>query len=288
MPIISFQKVSFKYRGQEARALSDLSFNVHKGEFLAVLGGDGAGKSTLCKTLNGLVPHQVHGDFSGEVLLNGKSTRSLQISELVSQVGLSMQDPEVQLFTDSVDEEVAFAPENLALPWGEIDIRVKRALRLTGLSSLGEKSPSALSGGQKQRLAIAAVISMMPQLLVLDEPLSMLDPRGRSELLTVLDSLRKEHGTTVVLTSHSAEEIADHCDRLLLLERGSLIAIGAPAEVLTSSKRLLDAGIEPPQLLELSERLIADGTLSRGPTFFDEEGGTNRILAEPPVRRGVA
>jgi len=288
MPAVSLQKVSFKYRGQGAPALSEVSFEVERGEFLAVLGGEGAGKSTLCKTLNGLVPHQVRGDFSGEVLLDGKSTRSMQTSQLVSQVGLAMQDPETQLFTDSVDEEVAFAPENLALPWEEIDERVKRALRLTGLSSLSDKAPSALSGGQKQRLAIAAVISMMPPLLVLDEPLSMLDPRGRSELLSVLDSLRKEHGTTVVLTSHSAEEVADHCDRMLLLERGSVMCIGAPAEVLTSSKRLLDAGIEPPQLLALSESLIAEGALPRGQTFFDEEGGAKRILAAMPIRRGKA
>ena len=286
MPIVSLQNVSFKYRGQEARALSDISFDIEKGEFLAVLGGDGAGKSTLCKTLNGLVPHQVRGDFSGDVLLNGSSTRILHTSQLVSQVGLAMQDPEVQLFTDSVDEEVAFAPENLALPWGEIDERVKRALRLTGLSSLANKSPSALSGGQKQRLAIAAVISMMPPLLVLDEPLSMLDPRGRTELLAVLDSLRKEHGTTVILTSHSAEEISDHCDRMLLLERGKSIAIGRPSEVLTSSKRLLDADIEPPQLLALSEKLIAEGLLSKGQAFFDEESGAKRILAALPIRRG--
>lgn len=286
MPIISLQNVSFKYRGQEDPALSNLSFEIQAGEFLAVLGGDGAGKSTLCKVLNGLIPHQIRGDLSGEVLLNGKNTSALQISQLVSQVGLAMQDPEVQLFTDSVDEEVAFAPENLALSWDEIDVRVKRALRLTGLSSLGEKSPSALSGGQKQRLAIAAVISMMPPLLVLDEPLSMLDPRGRSELLSVLDSLRKEHGTTVVLTSHSAEEVADHCDRILLLDCGGSLAIGAPADVLTSSKRMLDAGIEPPQLLELSEKLIADRELPRGDTFFDEAEGMKRILASLPSRRG--
>jgi energy-coupling factor transporter ATP-binding protein EcfA2 len=284
MQTISLDKVSFRYRGQEAPALDSVALDVRKGELLAVLGGDGAGKSTFCKLLNGLIPHHVKGELLGEVLMDGRSTREMQISQLTSMVGLASQDPEVQLFTDSVDEEVAFAPENLGLQWDEIDERVRRALRLTGLSQLGEKSPSALSGGQKQRLAIAAVISLMPEVLVLDEPLSMLDPRGRSELLDVLDSLRREHGTTVVLTSHSAEEVAEHCDRIALLSRGRLIGVGAPSEVLTSSEKLLDAGIEPPQLLELSERLVAEGALQDGQTFIDEESGAKRMLVSLPTR----
>jgi len=279
MPTISINRASFRYRGQEGRALSEVSFDVQRGEFLALLGGDGAGKSTLCKALNGLIPHHIKGEFSGDVLLEGRNTRDLPVMEIVAKVGLALQDPETQLFTDSVEEEVAFAPENLGLPWAEIDYRVKRALESTGMSALAEKSPSALSGGQKQRLAIASAISMMPSILVLDEPLSMLDPRGRAGLLSLLDSLRKERGITVILTSNTAEEIAAHCDRIALLSQGKLISIGRPEEMLTSSKRLTDLSIEPPQLLELSHMLVDEKIIRSEQIFFDEKTGANRILS---------
>jgi len=279
MPILSLSKVSFRYPEQKRSALTEVSLDIQKGEFLAILGGDGSGKSTLCKTLNGLIPHHVKGVFSGDVLLEGRSTRSTPVTEIATQVALSLQDPEMQLFTDSVEEEAAFAPENLALPWAEIDARVKRALHVTGLSSLREKSPSALSGGQKQRLAIASVVSMLPSVLVLDEPLSMLDPRGRQELLVMLDSLRRERQITVIISSNTAEEIASHCDRIALLDRGRLLGVGSPAEMLTSSERLLEIGVEPPQLLELSERLVASGFLREDQKFIGEERGAEQLLS---------
>ena len=277
MPMMSVEELSYRYNGGKGNALTGISLGIEKGEFLAVLGGDGSGKSTFCKALNGLIPHHVRGVLSGQVLLEGRSLRHMPISEITRAVGLALQDPEVQLFTDSVEEEVAFAPENLALPWSEIDARVKRALGATGLSTMGEKSPSALSGGQKQRLAIASVLSLFPSVLVLDEPLSMLDPWGRRELLDVLDSLRKEFQITVVMTSNTAEEIALRCDRIALLERGRLVSIGPPAEVLTSSEALIGFGVEPPQLLELSERLAASGILKKGQKFVDEARGAEML-----------
>lgn len=280
MPLLSLVDISYRYAGQKANALTGVSLDVQRGEFLAILGGDGAGKSTLCKTMNGLIPHHVRGVLSGEVLLDGVSLRGMQPADIAPRVGLALQDPEMQLFTDSVEEEAAFAPENLALPWAEIDARVKRALLATGMLGVRDKSPSALSGGQKQRLATASVISMLPSVLVLDEPLSMLDPWGRRDLLVMLDSLRKELQITVVITSHTAEEIAPHCDRIALLDRGRLAGIGSPAAVLTSSEKLLDIGVEPPQMLELSEKLATAGLLRGGQRFIDESHGAELLSAK--------
>jgi len=286
MSVLSIVGMSFRYRGQSAATLQDISLDIERGEIITILGGDGAGKSTLCKTLNGIVPDQEKGEFSGAVLLDGRNIKNLPRSEVVSRIGLAIQDPEAQLFTDSVEEEVAFAPENLGLPWSEIDSRVRRALSVTGLASLPTKSPSALSGGQKQRLAIASVISLLPSVLVLDEPLSMLDPRGRAELLAMLDSLKQERSMTVILTSNSAEEIAVKCDRIALLDRGRLVGVGRPEEILTSPDRLESIGVEPPQLLELSALLSSEKLLNREQAFFDEETGAGRILSAIGGRGG--
>lgn len=242
-----------------------------------MLGGDGSGKSTLCKTLNGLIPHETKGEFSGEALLRGRSMEAMHAREIVRSVGLSLQDPDVQLFTDSVEEEVAFGPENLGVPVNEIDERVSRALEMTGLSLLKDKSPSALSGGQKQRLAIAAVLSMSPEVIVLDEPLSMLDPKGRAEFLIVLDALRKETGMAVVMTSQEAEEVLPHCDRVAILSKGALVGVGTPAETMRSSQSLESLGIEPPQLLALSESLSRAG-LNPGESLFYDECGAMAVL----------
>lgn len=287
MSVISLDRVSFRYPGQKHDALSDVSLEIRKGEFLLILGGDGSGKSTLCKALNGLIPGEVKGDFAGEVLVNGKSTRSIQRSELVRTIGLALQDPEVQLFTDSVEEEVAFGPENLAMSVAEIDARVGRALEMTGLSALRKKSPSALSGGQKQRLAIAAVLSMSPEVLILDEPMSMLDPRGRVELLAILDTMRKERGMTVVLTSQEPEEVLSHCDRIALLKKGRLIGLGSPSDILGSAEKLASIDVEPPQLLALSDYLIQQRLLDESGRFIDEDGAVRNLSALLRARRAA-
>ena len=284
MPVISIRDVSFKYLGQKGQALNHLSLDIHGGEMLLVLGGDCSGKSTFCKLLNGLIPHEVKGEFSGEVLLNGRSTKSMSTGEIVRDVGLALQDPDVQLFTDSVEEEVAFGPENLGMHVDAIDASVSRSLKMTGISTLRGKSPSALSGGQKQRLAIASVLSMAPKVVVLDEPMSMLDPRGRVEFLQMLGGLRDE-GIAVVLTSPEAEEIIPFCDRIAVLNGGSLIGAGTPAEMLVSSDGLMSLGIEPPQLLTLSESLSREGLLQNSRTFFDEGSALAALSRSPTARR---
>lgn len=285
MPIISLRNVSFRYPGQRNPALSGLSLDINEGESLLVLGGDGSGKSTLCRALNGLIPHETKGELSGEVLVHGKSTRTLRQADIVRSVGLALQDPEVQLFTDSVEEEVAFGPENFGTPVAVIEANVSNALKIAGLSSLREKSPSALSGGQKQRLAIASVLSMTPEVMVLDEPISMLDPRGRAELLQMLDELRRERGMTVIMTSQEVEEVTTHCDRIALLHQGSLVGVGTPSEMLASSERLKSLAVDPPQLLALSESLSGSGISPAGRTFFEEKNGLSILSGLLPPRR---
>ena len=285
MPVISVRDASFKYIGQKGQALNHLSLDIHGGELLLVLGGDCSGKSTFCKLLNGLIPHEVKGEFSGEVLLNGRSTKSMSTGEIVRDVGLALQDPDVQLFTDSVEEEVAFGPENLGMHVDAIDANVSRALKMTGISTLRGKSPAALSGGQKQRLAIASVLSMAPKVVVLDEPMSMLDPRGRVEFLQMLGGLRDEQGIAVVLTSPEAEEVLPFCDRIAVLNGGSLVGVGSPAEMLTSSEGLMSLDIEPPQLLTLSESLSREGLLPNSRTFFDEGSALASLSRSPTARR---
>lgn len=283
MSIISIEDVSFRYPGQESFALKGLSVQIEKGELLGVLGGDNSGKTTFCRLLNGLIPHHIRGELSGDILVKGRSTRELEPADIPQIVGLAQQDPESQLFSISVEEEVAFGPENLRLPVDEIESRISWALEAMGLSDLRTKSPSAISGGEKQRLAIASVISMLPEVLVLDEPIGMLDPKGRRELLSVLSELRKKHDMTVILTEQSMEEIASYCDRIAIFAEGKVIAIDTPEKLLRNSERLISAGIEPSQLLNLSERLIAEGLLPKDAIFFEEEAGEKilRGLLDP-------
>ncbi len=286
MPIISLREVSFKYPGEKLQALVNVSFDIEEGEFLLVLGGDRSGKSTLCRTLNGLIPHETKGEFSGKVILRNTSISSMHVSDVSRRVGLMLQDPEMQLFTDSVEEEVAFGPENLGIAPDEIEQRVAKALDMTGLSSLRNKSPSGLSGGQKQRLAIASILSMMPEVLVLDEPLSMLDPKGRAEFLIMLDILRKQTQMTVVVTSQEAEEVLPHADRVAILDRGVLRAIGPPSKVIASSERLTAIGIEPPQLLALSESLRNERLIAPDRSFFTEDDAASALSRLSRTRRG--
>jgi len=288
MPIVTFEKISFGYEGREENAIHDISLSVEEGEFIALLGRDGAGKSTLCMLLNGLIPNFVKGRLEGEILLGGEKILSPLSEGSKYSVGLALQDPEVQLFSGSVEEEVAFGPENMGLPFSEIDQRVAWAIEVMGLSSLRDKAPYALSGGQKQRLAIASALSIMPDVLVLDEPLGMLDPMGRAELLQILSSLKEDRGMTIILAEKAADEIITYCDRIALLDRGRLVAMDTPEDVLSNPEGLHSAGVTPPQLVLLSERLISEGILAGSKAFYTEERGEKALMELLPREGGRA
>src|SRR4030066_1092784 len=199
MKALELKDVRFKCRGSDNWARDSVSLVVEKGEFITVLGCNGSGKSTICLLANGLVPHAIQGDFEGSVEIFEKPVMGRTVAEIATKVGIVFQEPEGQLFCMSVEEEVAFGPENLAVPREEIKTRVGGGLELVGMKGDNDRSPFSLSGGQKQRVAIAAAPSMRPQMLVLDEPAYALDPVGRVELYKVLMELKQKHGMTVLL-----------------------------------------------------------------------------------------
>jgi len=277
MSIISIRQVSFRYPKQDAPALSNVSLDIFPGELLALIGGDRAGKTTLCHMLNGLIPNLIRGELAGEIIIDGKPSSSYPQGGISRIVGLSLQDPESQLFTATVEEEVAFGPENLSIPPEEIDRRVTWALEVMGIENLRKKSPSALSGGQKQRLAIASVLSMLPKVIVLDEPLGMLDPRGRRDLIEILSRLAKEKGISVVISESRIDEFIEICDRVAIMHNGSLISSGSPSDAIASSDTLKTYGIEPPRLQILSELMISENLISQKQSFLGERRA-NEVL----------
>jgi energy-coupling factor transporter ATP-binding protein EcfA2 len=248
-------KVSFRHSGSGHTALDSVSIEVRRGEFVSVLGANGAGKSTLCLLANGLIPHTVPGELQGSVRVFGEDVRSRSVAQLSSRVGLVFQEPESQLFCMTVEEEVAFGPENLGIPREEIMERVEWALELVGMDGYNDRSPFNLSGGQKQRVAIAAALSMRPDMLVLDEPAYALDPVGRIELYKVLRELKEQHGMTILLAERDAEEASLYSDEIVLLEHGQVVSMGPPFEVLSDTKKLVSLGIAPPQISEVSALL---------------------------------
>jgi energy-coupling factor transporter ATP-binding protein EcfA2 len=261
--VLEVDGVRFAYRGHSALALDGIDLTVSSGELVVILGPSGAGKSTLCLCLNGLIPHVVRGELEGTVRVFGEDTTEHKVSELAGQVGLVFQDFEAQLFSTSVELEVAFGPENLAVPGEEIRTRVDEALRTVGLAGLERREPATLSGGQKQRLAIASVLALKPKVLVMDEPTTDLDPAGKESVFEVARRLRGQ-GATLVIVEHDTEEAAK-ADRVLVLVAGRIIAEGPPEDVLHRSEWLEERGVQPLGAVRLLDHLGGE------PAFTDEE-----------------
>jgi energy-coupling factor transporter ATP-binding protein EcfA2 len=247
-PIAVLDKVSYQYPRSEKPVLKDISLEIHKGEFLGVIGPTGAGKTTLCLALNGIVPQFYGGRFFGRTVLAGFDTVDTPISVLARHVSIVFQDPETQLIATSVENEIAFALENISLPADEILRRIPVVLKAVRLDGYERKAPFELSGGQKQRLAIAAGLAMQPDLLVLDEPTSQLDPVGSEEVFATVRELNKELGVTIVMASHAAEEMAEFADRILLMSDGEIVAVGTPDEIYSQVENLESHYLRPPQV----------------------------------------
>jgi energy-coupling factor transporter ATP-binding protein EcfA2 len=232
-----------------------LSLQIKQGDFVAVMGENGAGKSTFCQMLNGIIPNSFGGRLAGKVLIHGLDTQTAGISELATKVGIVLEDPETQLFTTSVESEVAFGPENLCLPVDEIRERVTWALNVVGLAGYEQRMPTALSGGQKQRLAIAANIAMRPDILVLDEATSQLDPVGVEEVLSVARDLNQKYGITIVMATDASEMIARLMDRVIVLDQGKLVTEGTPRQVFAEMDLFQKFMIRAPQVSQLAAQL---------------------------------
>ncbi|NLG50761.1 MAG: ATP-binding cassette domain-containing protein [Chloroflexi bacterium] len=260
MSVISVEHLSFAYppllpEGQPFPVLRDVVLSLDKGEFLALMGPTGGGKSTLCMALNGLVPQTTGGVFGGRVMVLGHDTRRTPVAELATHVAMVYQDPESQLFNTTVEDEVAFGPENLGVDPREIVERVDWALRLVQMSAHRRRSPAQLSGGEKQRVAIAASLAMLPEVLILDEPTSSLDPVGQHEVFYVIEQLCRARQMSILMVSHDAEHIAEFADRVAVLWQGHIARVDSPLAVFEDEELLEQAGLDAPQVTEVAAGL---------------------------------
>ncbi len=253
MSFISLQNVSFAYDDKN-EILKDISLEINEGEFVAVIGHNGSGKSTMSKLLNGtLIPS------SGKVYVDGLDTADdANVFEIRKNVGMVFQNPDNQIVTTIVEEDVAFGPENLGIPSAEIKERVRDALKTVGLTGYERHSTFNLSGGQKQRLAIAGILAMSSRCIVLDEPTAMLDPLGREEVLSTIHRLNKEQGITVILITHYMNEAADS-DRVIVMNDGKIDRIDSAHSIFSQVDYLKSVGLEVPQAAELLHMLKKQG-----------------------------
>jgi len=249
-PIIVTENLGFTYppNGEKLAfpVFENLSVTIDRGSFTAVIGPNGCGKSTLAKHFNGILLPS-----GGRVLVSGMDTSDENLLlEIRRTVGMVFQNPDNQIVSNVVEEDVAFAPENLGVPTAEIRSRVDDALKTVGMYEYREHAPHLLSGGQKQRIAIAGVLAMQPTCIVLDEPTAMLDPRGREEVIETVSRLNRERGITVVLITHHMSE-AVNADRVIVMHQGGILLDGSPREVFTQVQTLREAGLDVPQTTEL-------------------------------------
>ena len=286
MPILETKNLSYVYSdGTPFRvtAINNVNISIEKGEFVGIIGHTGSGKSTLVQHLNGLLTPS-----SGEVLLDGKNINESKITRRQARfkVGLCFQYPEYQLFESTVYKDISFGPKNMGLSEDEIDNRVKKAADFVGLKpNMLNKSPFDLSGGEKRRVAIAGVMAMEPEILILDEPSAGLDPRGRDMIAEMISSYRKTTGSTVIIVSHSMEDVAKSADKVLVMNKSEVEMFGTVNEVFSKVERLADIGLNVPQLTQIFLNLKHNGTDVRTDiyTIKNAEAELLRLLREEGV-----
>jgi energy-coupling factor transport system ATP-binding protein len=286
MPILETKNLSYVYSdGTPFRvtAINNVNISIEKGEFVGIIGHTGSGKSTLVQHLNGLLTPS-----SGEVLLDGKNINESKITRRQARfkVGLCFQYPEYQLFESTVYKDISFGPKNMGLSEDEIDNRVKKAADFVGLKpDMLNKSPFDLSGGEKRRVAIAGVMAMEPEILILDEPSAGLDPRGRDMIAEMISSYRKTTGSTVIIVSHSMEDVAKSADKVLVMNKSEVEMFGTVNEVFSKVERLADIGLNVPQLTQIFLNLKHNGMAVRTDiyTIKNAEVELLRLLREEGV-----
>lgn len=231
--------------------LKGINLSVEKGEFVVIMGPSGCGKSTLCYTINGIIPHLLSGTVKGSVKVDGIETLESSVSRLSQIVGMVFQNPDSQLTALTVEDEVAFGPENLALPREEVERRVEEALHLARLTHARKRSPQSLSGGEKQALVIASVLALRPKILVLDEPTSMLDPIGQKRVSDLIVKLNDEENMTIIAVDHRIEWASEHADRIVIMDDGRIMIEGPPHDVFSRKDMVRRIGFRPPEVTEL-------------------------------------
>lgn len=258
MAVIEAKNLTYMYPGGSKPSIKDVSITIGKGEFALITGPSGCGKTTLCRCFNGLIPHFYQGELKGEIEVAGLNVSEHTIYELAKHVGLVFQNPENQLFALSVEKDVAFGLENLGLPREEMRKRVDWALNLTEIYDLRERAPHELSGGQQQRTAIASVLAMQPDVIILDEPTSFLDPLSAKKIFEVIFDLNRKLGMTVVLVEHRLDLTAKYASHIIIMDDGKVIQDGDPRRILQAEEaRLIGIGI--PKATRLYQILKKDG-----------------------------
>jgi len=261
--LIEARNLTFTYAGREKPSIENINLSIDKGEFVILTGPSGCGKTTLCRCFNGLIPHFYNGELKGEVIVAGLKVDEHPTYELACHVGMVFQNPENQLFALSVEKDVAFGLENLGLPREEIRKRVDWAMKMTGIYELKERAPYELSGGQQQRVAIASILAMQSEVMVLDEPTSFLDPLGAKQIFDVIYRLNRELGITVILVEHRLDLAASYATRVIIMNDGKIVLDGPPREILSSEEAKL-IGIGIPKATRLYQILKNDGIPLKG------------------------
>ncbi len=273
MGLIRFDNFSFKYYGTEKLALNKVSLTIDRGEYVVITGPSGCGKTTLCRAINALIPQFHRGYIGGHVYVNGMDTREHGVSDFASLVGMVFQNPENQLVTLNVEKELAFGPENLGVEPVEIRRRIEEIIDLLDLKSLREKHPHEMSGGEQQRVAMAAALSLKPEILVADEPTSNLDPQSAEKILEIIAYLNKEKGMTVVLVEHRLDLVAKDATRVILMDKGQIVVDGPPREVLVKDI-CHEIGVGVPKAVEVYRELIERGIRLPGVPLTGQELAT--------------
>ena len=259
MCYFKLKDVSYKYPLEDREILKSINLDIKKGEFWAVIGKNGSGKTTLCNVLRRFVPDFYKGELKGRITLEGKELKDYSAKEIVQKVGFVFQNPFTQIsgVKETVFEEIAFGLENLALDAEYIRKRVEETLKLLHIEELRDKNPYELSGGQGQKVALASIIAMDPEIMVIDEPTSQLDPKGTEEIFEIIDILKKE-GKTIILVEHKLELIAEYAEKVMVLDEGEMILSGNTEDVL-KNKILIEKEIGIPQYAALAYRLMDEG-----------------------------
>ena len=259
MCYFKLEGVSYKYPLEDREILKNINLDIKKGEFWAVIGKNGSGKTTLCNVLRRFVPDFYKGELKGRITLEGKELKNYSAKEIVQKVGFVFQNPFTQIsgVKETVFEEIAFGLENLALDAEDIRKRVEETLKLLHIEELRDKNPYELSGGQGQKVALASIIAMAPEIMVIDEPTSQLDPKGTDEIFEIIDILKKE-GKTIILVEHKLELIAEYAEKVMVLDEGEMILSGNTEDVL-KNKILMEKEIGIPQYAALAYKLMEEG-----------------------------
>ncbi len=283
--VIELKNVTYSYPLTDTPALKDFSCTIEEGKFYGVIGANGAGKTTLCSLIRGFAPDFFKGELSGDVLVYGKPTSAYAPGELSLKIGYVFQNPFNQIsgVKDTLFEEVAFGLENFGVPVDEIEQRVTRVMELTNITDLAEKNPFELSGGQQQRVALASIIVLEPDILVIDEPTSQLDPEGTESVFKIIKAM-KEQKKTIILVEHKIDLIAEYADEVLVLHEGELIRSGAKQQVLTDMS-LLEKGVQLPQMAILGNRLIQQGLPLSYVPITEAQGA--EVIGQAMQKRGV-